>query len=389
LQRRIAIFYFALFGALGVFWPFFSLFLTSRGLSTSAATRVIALYPIMTILAPPLFGLAADAWRARGWLLRAASAGAALAFAGFFVARRELVLLAVVTALFSFARAPLASMTDAQAFDALRRDGGSYGRIRLWGSIGFLVAALAGGELYDRANIDWVMIASLLALGVMAAAAWLIPAAHPHSEPRAWPAWRALLAQRDLWWFLLAVALGQMAGATYDSCFSLHLKALGASGRFTGMAWSIGVVSEIALMALSARFIARIGAERLFVVAVAGGMVRWTGMALVHSPAAILALQPLHGLSFGLYYVAGVTVLRNRAPAEAATAAQGLFASAFSIGSFVGMAAGGTILEQHGPGALFGGAAGVAALAVVASSAHARTAAPAPARAAGSAAGGR
>jgi len=107
-------------------------------------------------------------------------------------------------------------------------------------------------------------------------------------------------------------------------------------------------------------------------------------MALVHSPAAILALQPLHGLSFGLYYVAGVTVLRNRAPAEAATAAQGLFASAFSIGSFVGMAAGGAILEQLGPGALFGGAAGVAALAVVASSAHARTVAPAPARAAGS-----
>src|SRR5438128_1598169 len=109
---------------------------------------------------------------ARGWLLRGASAMAAVGFGGFFAARNQFGVLVAATALFSLARAPLASMTDAQTFDAVRREGGSYGRIRLWGSIGFLLAALAGGELLDRTNVDWVMRASLAVLVVMAAAAW-------------------------------------------------------------------------------------------------------------------------------------------------------------------------------------------------------------------------
>jgi MFS transporter, PPP family, 3-phenylpropionic acid transporter len=202
-----------------------------------------------------------------------------------------------------------------------------------------------------------------------------LPASHPHAEPRAWPAWKALLAQRDLWWFLLAVAFGQLAGSTYDSCFSLHLSGLGLGGRFTGAAWAVGVTAEIVLMALSARIMARIGAERLFTLALLGGVVRWTGLALFRSPIAILALQPLHGVTFGFYWVGGVTVLRDRVSAEASTAAQGLFASAFSIGSLCGMLLGGSVLEHHGAGLLFGGAAVAAILAVTASLIHRRSAA--------------
>jgi MFS transporter, PPP family, 3-phenylpropionic acid transporter len=378
LARRISIFYFALFGALGVFWPYFSLFLKARGMSPTAATRVIALFPVATIIAPPLAGLMADVWRARGWLVRAATALAAVAFVLFFLARRDIVLIGVATALLALFRAPLASMTDAQTLDTVRKHGGSYGRIRLWGSLGFLLAALLGGELLERSGIDTVMIATVGGMVVAALAAWLLPAAHPHAEPRAWPAWRALLAQRDLWWFLLAVALGQLAGATYDSCFSLHLAGLGLGGRFTGAAWAVGVTAEILLMAMTPRILARIGAERMFTLALAGGVVRWGGLALFHSPMAILALQPLHGVTFGFYWVGGVTVLRDRASPEASTAAQGLFGSAYSIGSLCGMLAGGSVLEHHGPGVLFGGAAVAAALAVVASSAHARLAATAP-----------
>ena len=376
MSRRISIFYFALFGALGVFWPYFSLFLRARGLSPTAATRMIALFPVMTIVAPPVAGLVADLWRARGWIVRGATAMAAVAFALFLVARRDLVLIGLATALLAFFRAPLASMTDAQTMDTVRKHGGSYGHVRLWGSLGFLLAALAGGELLERRGIDAVMMVTVGAMAAMALCAWLLPAAHPHAEPRAWPAWRALLAQRDLWWFLLAVALGQLAGATYDSCFSLHLAGLGLGGRFTGAAWATGVTAEILLMALSARILARIGAERMFTLALAGGVVRWAGLALFRSPLAILALQPLHGVTFGFYWVAGVTLLRDRASPEAGTAAQGLFASAYSIGSLAGMLAGGFVLEHHGAGALFGGAAFAAALATLTMAIRAMAAKP-------------
>lgn len=357
-------FYFTFFGALGIFLPYFSLWLVAHGLTPSQATRVLALTPLMSLVAPPLFGLVADARRARVWLLRAGALGAGLAFLAFFAAAGRPALYATV-AVFAFCRAPLTALADATTLDHVRRHGGSYGRLRLWGSLGFLVAAVGGGATLERGGLPLVI--GLGAASMLASAGWtlVLPAPPPVERRGVVGAWLALLGDGDWWIFLAAVALGQMATAAYDAAFTLHLRRLGFGGRFIGVAWATGVMAEIALLALSGRILARLGAAQLFALALGTAALRWACLGRVTEPAAILALQPLHGVTFGLFWVAAVTLVRARGHA-APTAAQGLFAAALGTGSVIGMNLAGRLLELGGGRLLYGAAACVAAAAALA-----------------------
>jgi PPP family 3-phenylpropionic acid transporter len=350
----IAAYYVFYWGAFGIFLPYFSLWLVGHGLSPTEATRVIALTPLMSLLAPPLVGLWADARRARAWLLSGGSLLTWLAFCGFFRAETRPALYAT-TALFAFCRAPLTSLADATALDHVRRAGGSYGRLRLWGSLGFLVAALGAGALLQASGLTWLIAAASLSLLACAGCAFALPAPPPQPHNEVVGAWLHLLGRGDWWLFFAAVMFAQMANAAFDSSFSLHLSRLGFGGRFIGLAWATGVAAEIAMMAASPWIVARVGAARLFALAVATSALRWALVSRATTGAEILCLQPLHGITFGLFWVAAVTLVRDRGQL-APTAAQGLLSSALGAGSLVGMNASGALLERGGGRVLYGAA---------------------------------
>jgi MFS transporter, PPP family, 3-phenylpropionic acid transporter len=353
----IPLFYFTYLGAIGVFLPFISLYLRSGGIPAAQVTQIMALGPLAALFVPPLVGLLADLRRARVWLLRLGSVATALVSIGFVVRLSERWVLVVTMLLFAFFRAPLLSLVDAAALDS-----GRYGRLRLWGSMGFLVAVLGAGWLHDHLGGDHVMIACTAALSAAALASFALPAPPVQARPRLLAEWRAMLARPRLWLFLAAVMLSQAAGAAYDAGFSLHLQRLGFDGQFVGQAWAVGVAAEIVLMWLSEGVLARVRAERLFTVGVLTGAVRWFLLGRVRSAAAILLLQPLHGISFGLTYVSAVHLVRARGRATP-TAAQGLFAMAMMLGSLCGMTAAGSLLERLGGQGMFTVASAVALLA--------------------------
>ena len=126
-------------------------------------------------------------------------------------------------------------------------------------------------------------------------------------------------------------------------------------------------------MAVSGRLLARVPAARVFAFALAAAAVRWLLLAIVRAPVGILLLQPLHGITFGLFYVAGVVIIRERAPRAAATAAQGLFSAAYALGGVIGMPVSGQIFMRAGAPALYATAAGIAALAFGSAVTFART----------------
>jgi PPP family 3-phenylpropionic acid transporter len=372
----IAVYYFAVLGALGVFWPFFALHLRALGLPAGEITILYALIPAMGLVAPPLAGLLADLLNARIWLLRALTAASVVAFAGVVWAGASRPALYAATVAFALCRAPLGPIADASAVEHVRRHGGSFGRVRLWGSVGYLVAAVGGGALLDAVGLVGVLGATMLALSVAAVAAWAVPAAPARHQPEAAGATRRLLGQRALWLFLGAVALGQVAGATYDSCFTLHLQRLGFGGSFTGVAYATGVLAEVALLVASGRLLVRFGPRPIFAFALATAVVRWLLLARVRTAAAILLLQPLHGVTFGLFYVSAVVIVRERADRVSQTAAQGVFGGAYALGGVVGMPLAGAIFERAGATVLYGTAAVVATLAFGCALWFARRAAP-------------
>lgn len=356
----IALYYFVFFAALGIFWPFFSLYLQAVGLRPSEISRLLALSPVMGLVAPPIFGLWADARQARGWILRGGTIAAAVLFSGFLVARGELMLW-LVTGAFFFARSPLIPLVDASALECVRAHGGSYARLRVWGSLGFLIAVEAGGFILDWWGLEAVLASTAVGLFVAAGAAFAMPAPPPVENPGALTAARRVLAP-DAWPLVAAIVLGQAGNATYDACFSLQLKGLGYSAKFVGTSWAVGTGAEVLLMFGIQPVLARLGASRLFALSLAVAALRWFLIGRLVSATAILALQPLHGITFGFFYVAGVTLMKERGGHDAPSAAQGLFAALLSVGATAGMAIAGPLFERASAPAAFGFAATAAGL---------------------------
>jgi PPP family 3-phenylpropionic acid transporter len=365
----LRVYYLTSFAAFGAYLPFFPRWLEGRGVQGLSMGLVAGLLPAMGVLAPPAFGLLSDVLGLRGRLLRIACLGACLSMGALAAGARAgaLSFPSIFALMFVYAvfRAPMTMLADVVAMERARAAGTTYGEIRLWGSLGFLVAALVMGRLLDPregAPLPAVIAALLL---VALIAAFPLPAKPAATGLPVAREARALLAAPSFAVFLVIALLAQVAHAGYDLCFSLHLRDLGASDGTTGAAWAAGVVFEVVLMRFAEPLAARFTPPRLLVLALFGAAGRWALIATVPSLPVLLLFQPLHAVSFALWWVASLAYVKARAPAHALAAAQGLYVAAVGAGSVVAMPAWGAVYRGAGGPAVFGAAAAVALVAAI------------------------
>jgi PPP family 3-phenylpropionic acid transporter len=363
--RAVSLYYLFAFAGTGVFWPNYGPFLEQLGLAPQLAGMVLGANPFIGLFVPPLVGLLADARRARVWILRGFASLSAVAFGLWALEPGAVGLVFGLVFLNALARAPLSALADASAFDVAARHATSFGRLRVFGSLGFLVAAPVGGALLEHAGRTAMVAAACTGLALAATCAWSLPAPPPQRREGAWRAWKAAVRAPGYRRFLLCVLFGWMGNGALDGCFSLHLSHLGHGNTFIGSAWAVGVVSEVVLMWRSADLIARFGVERLLAFALAVAALRWLLISQLHDPVWILVAQPLHGITFGCTFVAAATIARQRAPIEAPTAAQGVFTAVAAAGTLIGITGGSQLLAHGGGRATFLAAAGCATLAML------------------------
>jgi len=360
----LRLYYLASFAALGAHAPYFPSWLMARGVEGLSMGLVTGLIPAMGVLGPPAVGLLADALGLRGSLLRVASLGACLSMGALAVGAAAFGLsygaLFALVLLFGIFRSPMVMLADVVALERARGAGTTYGALRLWGSVGFLAAVLLAGRTVDlRAPASLpATVAGLLLVAFLAALTLPGRPAQP-GLPAAAEA-RALLSAPDFTLFLAVSALSQLAHASYDLCFTLHLHDLGAPGPAAGVLWAAGVGFEVALMVFAERIVTRFSAPPLLAFAVAGAAARWALLASVRSLPVLLALQPLHALSFGLWWVASVSYIKGRAPGHALATAQGLFSAAVAAGAVAGNLAWGGLYRRAGGGVVFAAASAIA-----------------------------
>lgn len=374
MTGRLAAFYAASFASLGVFLPYWPRWLEARGVEGAALGLCVAVVPAMAIVAPVVVGHVADVLRLRGALLRVACGVAAVAFGAIAAAgagpladgatASGVVFLLVATAAFALARSPMVLLADVLALEA---PGGArgYGSVRRFGSIGFLVAAVATSSLVPIDHRFAVPLLVALACAAAFVAALGLPArATPLPRPeRAGVV--AFLRRPGVAWFLLASVLLHLAHAAYDVTFSLHLRDLQLPDGWLGPAWAIGVLAEVLLFSRSGRMADAIGAEGLLIAGALGGAARWAILAQVRDPMLLVALQPLHALSFGCLWLGATGVVAARAPAGHLASAQGAFSGISAVGHAAGMLLWSAVHLRHGGRAVFGGAAAVAVAAAI------------------------
>ncbi len=364
-MAAIRLFYFVSFGAMGLYLPYFPRWLGAHGVAGLELSVLAATLPALGVLGPPLFGLLADWLGLRGGLLRVTCAGALAGFVVLALAARGgahgAATLWPGLALFAFFRSPTSTMADVLALERAGSEG--YARLRLWGSVGFMLAALGFGRL-GSVDAGWQLPGAItLGLAAVLVAAFALPARVDRPAMPPLGAVGRLVRARDFQLLLVTALLSQVGHSAYDLAFSLHLYDLGLGGGTVGVAWTLGVVAEIALMALGGPLFRRVPARSLLAVGLAGASLRWGLVAVVRQPVLLLALQPLHALSFAMVWLASVQWLKARVPAEALATGQSLYVASIAVGSVVGMLLWGPLFAARGGAAVFSCAAAAAALA--------------------------
>lgn len=348
---RLSAFYGALFLVIGMQLPFWPVWLSSRGMSASEIGLLLSAGMWVRIIANPLIAHIADRRDARKPLIVMASFGALAASALYLVADGFIGLLIVAlisSAVFSAAM-PLGENLTMLASNKDRppRQRVDYGRVRLWGSITFILAAVAGGQLLEAGPPMLILYLILAGLALTGVAALCLPnirasggveadgmkagssASANHSKRRS-PI-RYLLRDRRFCLFLVAAGLLQSSHAVLYGFATLHWRAAGHSETLIGLFWAEGVIAEIILFAVAAPVVARLGPMRLFAVAAVAGIIRWTVTGATDAVEALLIVQVLHAFTFGAAHLATMHFIAAAVPAAWSATAQSLYASV-SIG---------------------------------------------------------
>jgi len=314
-----ALLHFAVFLALGLHLPFWPLWLSDRGLSSEDIGLLLAVAAWIRIAATPVIGQAADRWRHGRLLIPLLALSAAAGYGGFLAAESFLLLLVLQAVTFT-SFMPLIPLADARTLEAGRRYKFDYGRVRLWGSLAFIIGSSGGGWLlghYGLQSLPWLLICVML----LTAFIGLRLPGEQRSHGSDSGSLGRLLQERRFLAILLVSALLQSSHALLYGFASLHWRAAGLSEGLIGTLWTLGVLAEIVLFAAGPRLTDKLGPRGLLILGGLGGLIRWPLLAFTTDPLLLLPAQVLHGLTFGASHL-GVMylIVRNTPPVLAATA---------------------------------------------------------------------
>jgi MFS transporter, PPP family, 3-phenylpropionic acid transporter len=343
---RVAALYAAVFLFNGIALPFFPVWLGAKGLDPALMGFTLAIPMFARVLSVPLAAREADrrdAVRAAIILVGWASL-AAHVLVGF--SSGSLMIMGTY-ALASFLYTPLSPLTEAYALKGLAERGRAYGPVRLWGSVAFIAGNFLGGLFVDTLparDLIWPIIGSM---GLVAIAASML---HPQPMSKADPSVPAAPLWRDVRFMAIVIgaSLIQASHSIYYIFSALQWRSEGLPGSEVAALWSLGVVAEIALFAVSGRL--TLSPTMYIVVGASGAALRWGAMALDPPVLALPFLQVLHALSFGATFLGALAYVAGRAgPGQAATA-QGYLAIAASAAGGMAAALSGVLYSNFGSG---------------------------------------
>ncbi|OLQ92572.1 3-phenylpropionic acid transporter [Vibrio ponticus] len=326
------------FFAYGVYLPFWSLWFENQGVSPADigllvgigfATRCVA----NLVITPRIHKVEHLMPALRAFSL------AGLLFVGFhFFTGGSFWLMAVATVLFNLCCGPIVPISDAMANHYARLKMLDYGRTRLWGSIAFIAGSTVVGYLVSLYGTDMILYTAMV--GMLAALLFSMRAINPmpvtESEAQMErPKVLALLRENSVIRFLALVALIQGSHAAYYSFSTIYWKEAGYSEATIGYLWSLGVLAEIAIFALSKRLFVGWSLRALFLVASVGVIVRWGLTASTTALVALVAIQLLHGVTFAVAHIAAIQYIQASAQ-NRMVALQALY-NAIPLGAFIAL----------------------------------------------------
>ena len=365
LYLRLSGFYLCYFATLGVLLPYWGLYLLALGFDPARIGELIAIPQATKLVAPTLWGWLADRTGRPMRVIRWACLATALTFTGVYAVGGSYWGLLLTTLLFSFFWNAALPQFEAVTLNHLGEETYRYSRVRLWGSVGFIVAAVGVGFLVQGWGVGMVP-ALLLALFIALWINSLLVAEAPLTrmiQPS--PPLGQVLRQPAVIALFTACFLNQAAHGPYYAFLSLYLETFGYSREAIGLLWGFGVAVEVGMFVLFPRLLLRFGPRRLMLAALALATVRW--LLIGHFAGDLpwlLFAQTLHAFSFGVFHAVSIHLIHQFFPGTLQGRGQALYSSlSFGAGNALGSLAAGYLWQGVGPAAIFDMAAALGALA--------------------------
>ncbi len=337
LYQRLSTFYFFFFAALGVFVPYWPLYLKSLNFSSVEIGELMAIVMTSKILAPYLLGWLSDYLQKRLIIIQVSLLFTVAAFAALLTYQSYWWFVIVMTVFGFFWNASL-PLFEALTLDHLAGNTSRYSHIRLWGSIGFIISVAALPLIIDEngiALLPLLMWSLLIANGI---SSLLVKDKVESVLQVERVSIFDVLKKPMVIALLLACALQSLSHGAYYTFFSIYLEDHGYSRSMTGLMWALGVLAEVMLFIVVYRLFHRFSTYRLFAFALLVTSLRWVILALMVDSFAFLVLsQLLHAASFGLFHAAAISLTHQLFPGRLHARGQALYAGiSFGLGGAVG-----------------------------------------------------
>lgn len=337
---RLSLFYAAYYIGTGVFLPFWPVWLASRSLTGGEIGLVLGASSAVRIVAPWLVAQIADRRGSRRPVM-IALAVVALAVFTLYWPSHGFIPIVVVSLLFSAAWVSISPLGESLTLMTAAAEGFDYGRVRLWGSISFILASFGAGALVGGRDPDALLLLGGASVVAVLLTCLMLPdrRAPPHRAPS--PPIAEVLRVPGFLLLLAAAGCVQASHAFYYGFSALHWRAVGLSDGLVGLLWAEGVVAEIILFWAAPGLLRRVSPALLIAIGGLAGVIRWTAFAETDSLVLLVALQALHGFTFGSAHLGAVHFISRAVPPGLSATAQSLYAAVVA-GILTGLASAGS-----------------------------------------------
>ncbi|MEZ5540514.1 MAG: MFS transporter [Pseudomonadota bacterium] len=363
---RLSGFYLFYFASLGILVPYWGLYLKSQGFSITQIGQLIAILMATKIVAPNIWGWIADLTGHRMTIVRSAALLAALCFLGVF-AGSGFWWLALIMFAFSFFWNAALPQFEATTMNHLGAATHRYSGIRLWGSVGFILAVAALGPLLDTFGTEHLPPVLAVVFMLIWVSSLLVPESAAGHLALDQQRLRDVLRRPVVLALFTVCFLVQASHGPYYAFYSIYLESHGYSTGLIGQLWALGVIAEIGIFLVMPRLLPRFGARRLLLAAVTLTTLRWLLIAgFADRLALMLFAQTLHAASFGLYHAVAIHLVHHLFTGAHQGRGQALYSSiSFGAGGAVGSLASGYLWSGVGAQSMYLLAAAVSLAAVV------------------------
>jgi PPP family 3-phenylpropionic acid transporter len=349
---RLSSFYFIYFAALGVFVPYWTVYLADvKGFSALQIGQIMALFMSTKVVAPLVWGWLVDHYGQRLKWIQFANFLTIVCFASVYQASSFLEHLVLVAGFGFFWNAPLPQF-EALTLNHLGLQVKRYSSIRLWGSIGFILAVISLPLLINHYGLSVILQVQLWLFIAIFFSTWLVSDKNPRAMQN--PQTRAnltdILKQPSISLWLAACVLQQASHGAYYNFLSLYLAEVGYNAWLISSLWALGVLAEVLLFLFMSPLMHKLGTERLFVIALGLTAIRWLllGQFVQNLPLLIL-VQLLHAATYGLFHASAIHMVHHIFPNALQGRGQALYSGiSYGLGGALGSLISGYTWHQFG-----------------------------------------